>query len=70
MKSARIRHDGAIAKRRCKPSLTHRPLQGRNCCRPRNAGHKSSSDTHHDEGPSVRSSAYFYNYFTSRSSHA
>jgi ParB family transcriptional regulator, chromosome partitioning protein len=24
-------------------------LRGRNCCRPRNAGHKSSSDTRHDE---------------------
>jgi hypothetical protein len=42
------------------PSLTRCPLRGRNCCRPRNAGHKSSSDTHHDEEPVVRSSAYFY----------
>jgi two-component system, NtrC family, sensor kinase len=40
--------------------LTPCPLRGRNCCRPRSAGHKSSSDTHHDEEPVVRSSTYFY----------
>src|ERR1700751_5621753 len=62
MKRVRIRDDGAMAKRRCRPSLTRCPLRGRNCCRPRNAGHKSSSDTHHDEEPVVRSSAYFYTY--------
>jgi hypothetical protein len=28
------------------------------------AGHKSSSDTHHDEEPVVRSSTYFYSVFT------
>src|ERR1700736_3519942 len=50
-----------MAKRRCRPSLTRCPLRGRNCCRLRNTGHKSSSDTHHDEEPVVRSSAYFYN---------
>src|SRR5262245_47518385 len=49
-----------MVKRRCKPSLTRCPLRGRNCCPPRNAGHKSSSDTRHDEEPVVRSSAYFY----------
>ena len=49
-----------MEKRRCKPSLTRCLLRGRNCCWPRNAGHKSSSDTHHDEEPVVRSSAYFY----------
>jgi hypothetical protein len=38
-------------KRRCRPFLTRCPLRGRNCCRSRNAGHKSSSDTHHDEEP-------------------
>src|SRR5678815_3019817 len=51
-----------MEKRRCKPSLTRCPLRGRKCCRPRSAGHKSSSDTHHDEEPVVRSSAYFYKY--------
>jgi SRSO17 transposase len=35
-------------------------LRGRNCCRLRNARHKSSSDTHHHEEPLVRSRAYFY----------
>src|SRR6476646_4723058 len=49
-----------MEKHRCKPSLTRCPFRGRNCCRPRSAGHKSSSDTHHDEEPVVRSSAYFY----------
>jgi hypothetical protein len=28
-----------MEKCRCKPSLTRCPLRGRNCCRPRNAGH-------------------------------
>src|SRR4029077_2063640 len=51
-----------MEKHRCKPSLTRCPFRGRNCCRPRSAGHKSSSDTHHDEEPVVRSSAYFYTY--------
>src|ERR1700730_9974698 len=49
-----------MEKRRCKPFLTRCPLRGRNCCRPLNAGHISSSDTLHDEEPVVRSSAYFY----------
>ena len=49
-----------MEKHRCKPSLTRCPLRGRNCCRPRSAGHRSSSDTHHDEEPVVRSSACFY----------
>src|SRR6476646_2598770 len=49
-----------MEKHRCKPSLTRCPFRGRNCCRPRSAGHKSSSDTHHDEEPVVRSSTYFY----------
>src|SRR6476659_7610550 len=49
-----------MEKHRCKPSLTRCPLRGRNYCRPHSAGHKSSSDTHHDEEPVVRSSAYFY----------
>ena len=57
---ARIRDDGAMERHQCKPSLTRCPLRGRNCCRPRSAGHKSSSDTRHDEEPVVRSSAYFY----------
>ena len=48
-----------MEKHLCKPSLTRCPLRGRNCCRPRSAGHKFSSDTHHDEEPVVRSSAYF-----------
>src|SRR4029077_4771456 len=51
-----------MEKHRCKPSLTRCPFRGRNCCRPRSAGHKSSSDTHHDEEPVVRSSAYFYKF--------
>src|ERR1700732_934545 len=51
-----------MEKRRCKPFLTRCPLRGRNCCRPLNAGHISSSDTLHDEEPVVRSSAYFYKY--------
>src|SRR6202049_4566405 len=55
-----------MAKRRCRPSLTRCPLRGRNCCRPRNAGHKSSSDTLHDEEPVVRSSTYFYKLRTTR----
>lgn len=38
-KRVRIRDDGAMEKRRCKPSLTRCTLRGRNCCRPRNAGH-------------------------------
>src|SRR6202011_3902594 len=59
-KRARIRDDGAMAKRRCKPSLTRCPLRGRNCCRPRNAGHNSSSDTRHGEEQTVRSSSNFY----------
>src|ERR1700687_415643 len=49
-----------MAKRRCKPSLTRCPLRGRNCCRPRNAGHNSSSDTRHGEEQTVRSSSNFY----------
>src|ERR1700738_2726242 len=49
-----------MEKRRCRPSLTRCPLRGRNCCRPRNTGHKSSSDTHHDEEQTVRSSSNFY----------
>ena len=49
-----------MEKHQCKPSLTRYPLRGRNCCRPRSAGHKSSSDTRHDEEPVVRSSANFY----------
>jgi transposase len=57
---ARIRDDGAMEKHQCKPSLTRCPWRGRNCCRPRSAGHKSSSDTRHDEEPVVRSCAYFY----------
>jgi len=36
----RIRDDGAMAKRPCRLSLTHCPLRRRNCCRPRNAGHR------------------------------
>ncbi len=43
-----------------KPSLTRCLLRGRNCCRPRSAGYKSSSDTRQDEEPIVRSTAYFY----------
>src|ERR1700737_5003118 len=59
-KRARIRDDGAMAKRLCKPPLTRCPLRGRNCCRPRNAGHNSSSDTRHGEEQTVRSSSNFY----------
>src|ERR1700732_49650 len=55
-----------MEKRRCKPFLTRCPLRGRNCCRPLNAGHISSSDTLHDEEPVVRSSAYFYKPFLGR----
>src|SRR6202048_1219023 len=51
-----------MAKRRCKPSLTRCPLRGRNCCRPRNAGHNSSSDTRHGEEQTVRSSSNFYKF--------
>src|SRR3984893_1552256 len=51
-----------MAKRRCKPSLTRCPLRGRNCCRPRNAGHNSSSDTRHGEEQTVRSSSNFYSW--------
>ena len=50
-KRARIRDDGAMEKHQCKPSLTRCPLRGKNCCRPRSAGHKSSSDNRHDEEP-------------------
>src|SRR6202165_2685584 len=36
------------------------PIAREKLLRPRNTGHKSSADTHHDEEPVVRTSAYFY----------
>ena len=39
-KRVHIRDDGAMAKCRCRPSLTHCLLRGRNWCQPCDAGHR------------------------------
>ena len=55
--------EGSLKCRSCRKGCIApqaRDQADRDARRPHNAGHKSSSDTRHDEEPIVRSSAYFY----------